>query len=109
MSLKSLFTKACNYARYCHDVVSIIPTEKVKEGLKAEGWKFKPSAQATVILESAGMPYSAGNGLPLEVVTTETGANVYLGAGEDKADLQHETINRYEAAKKRIAKTVYGI
>jgi|GEM_PF-6583041 len=109
MSLKSLFTRARDHVLYLHDVVSVIPTEKVKEGLKAEGWKFEPSKEATVILETAGMPYTPGNGLPLEVVTTETGANVYLGVGEDRQNLQSETIDRYEAAKKRIAKSVYGI
>lgn len=109
MSLRSLFSRACDYARYCHDVVSIIPTDKVKAGLKEEGWQFKLSPEASVIIESAGLPYTPANGLPLEVVTTDTGASVYLGAHEDVADLHRDTIKSYEAAKKRIAKTVYGI
>lgn len=100
---RKLFAKAAAYAGYYADVFSIIPSDKVKAALEQEGWKFKPSpTYGDAIIEAAAYPGSIGGGLPLEVVLTEAHVRVYRSGDE-------ETINRYEAAKKRLAAQLRGL
>ncbi len=99
---RKLFAKAATYAGYYYDIISIIPSNKVKAALEEEGWKFKPSPHGDAIIEAAAYPGSIGAGIPIEVVLTEAHVRVYRAGDE-------ETINRYEAAKKRLAAQLRGI
>ena len=99
---RTLVAKAAAYAGYYADVFSIIPSDKVKAALEQEGWKLKPSPYGDAIIEAAAYPGSIGGGLPLEVVLTEAHVRVYRSGDE-------ETINRYEAAKKRLAAQLRGL
>ncbi len=102
MSLRSLFAKACKYAHYYNDVLSVVPSEGVKDMLKEKGWRFTPSPEAAVILEAPVVPYTYSYGLPLETVTTERGTDVYKEGGAD-------IIRWYKDDKKAAARIKHGI
>ena len=103
---RKFFAKAAAFyvaqAGYYYDVISIIPSDKVKAALEEEGWKFQHTSSGNSITEAAVYPGSIGCSPPLEVVLTESYVNVYRSGDE-------ATINRYEAAKKRLAAQLRGI
>lgn len=102
MSLKSLFKTACKYAAYYNDVLSVIPSQGVKDALKEKGWRFTPSPEAAALLEVSAVPHTLGQGIPLETVTTENGTDVYRAGGVD-------IIDWYKDDKKEAARKVHGI
>jgi len=101
LEIRKLFSAAASYAGYYSNILSIIPSGKVREALEKEGWQFKSSEYCDVAIHAAD-GNNSGMGLPLEVVMTETGTHVYKSANP-------QTIQRYETAKKRAASAVYGI
>lgn len=101
LEIRKLFSTAASYVGYYSDVLSVIPSDKVRKAMENEGWQFKPSEYCDVAIHTAG-DYSLGLGLPLEVVTTEMGTHVYKNSNP-------ETIKLYEDAKKRAAAAIYGI
>lgn len=102
MSLKSLFSTAARYAAYYKDVISVIPSEGVKDILKEKGWRFTEAPEAAALLEAPLIPYAYGCVLPLEIVSTESGTDVYKNGGVD-------IIHWYEEDKKTAARIKHGI
>ncbi len=96
--ISTLFSKAASYFGYYRDVLSTIPSPKVCDLMKKEGWNFIPSEYADIIIL---MPDSSGLGLPLTTAVTDTGARVYR-ANDPKI------IKNYEDAKKKAAAIVHG-
>lgn len=101
--ITQLFSKAASYCGYYRDVLSTIPSPKVRDILTEQGWRFVPSEFAEILIHMPLIPGSSGSlGLPIETVLTETGARLYRSHDRD-------TIKKYEDAKKDAAAQVHGI
>ena len=101
LSIKDRFAKAGAYIGFYTDVISIIPSERVKAQLKEQGYRFEASDYIEAIIHAPTHPGAVGSGLPLEVVVTEAGTNVYRSGDA-------ETINRYEEDKRKAAASIRG-
>ncbi len=95
--LKKLFARIA----YHLDMVTEVPSQKVRDAMGTEGWEFSSCPYGSTVIDHPSFDAASGQ-RPLRVMPTEAIGSVYM-AGTP------EQIGTYKTAKKRIAAQVRGL